>query len=683
MNNNTFLTFSQHYRILMAMLRPATSYKLFEYLFDEYLYRTRTGQDERIPLKRKQFARNSGVSYNSIDASLELLDKMGLIEIYDSYIKISAARLVGLLKAFANLSCSEDEKRKSPRDRFAAALQNGDYKELQQLGYAGPDDNYNFDDLSGGINFYTPTVSTLTPLRAPSIDAIKIYVAIIRQNYRKRSFINEFEDILDGWGINFDTLDEYYGINFDTPNNNRGIKVDDKSKKNIKVDTPTDKKNINFDTRELCDVIFDEFDENYFQKRPFLINILAILGVSTLMSRGINFDTKGVSTLIPSNKYIINKIKEKPQIFDLRQKGKEFFEEENKFYQEEEQETSSFENFEEGQEPDDKLPELDLNLMAERNAQQYKKIKHKQNLPFLPEEDVRRWASDIRECLDRPDKLFLHYLYEIGHRIFDTEEVTDDEGNIITEHNTSIDKWQCYDVRVIPDLLTPAMDSLMEAVEAGKVVVDDEELPVEINEEDVDPSFVELLIDWDKIPSSLNEGGYLYVITPDKYKNIYAEEVPVVKKERNFEERKKKIDDNNAYLHKLILLAQWEDTYEQLTCLEKTVFNFADTFFQLDDNTLKPVDIKKQSEMSQFRHTALKNSLQRFKMEKLEKPLTWEDFTSIFYGTKIDQNECLYLETRMFDADLIRRYHALHNLHSVVDEQNLDELVEDYTEVEA
>lgn len=667
---NKLPSYNPHFNCSWSMLGTVANGAVFSYLLDKYRVSVKTGSDSYfMQFSARDISYSRCLDIKTVNKALNRLQEMGLISLSGTERKRSVhiylEKFNGAIRAYGELPYRSEEA-----EEFVNLLSAGDYNGLKKYGYE-PTDNAKFDisqmrsdvDVNGKNptqdedmgNFpHSDNKWEISHMQEsymgnfPHFDALKrefsqiiweISHTFITENSSKR----EISHLLKGCMGNFLHNDEIESI--------------------VSILFAEDTKNLSEIPQEL--VVFALF---LCGKFPTCMWEKSHLGVG-------NFPH--------SNKIINNIIKEKPQIFDLRQKGKEFFEEENKFYQEEEQETSSCENFEEGQEPDVKLPELDLNLMAERNAQQYKKIKHKQNLPFLPEEDVRRWASDIRECLDRPDKLFLHYLYEIGHRIFDTEEVTDDEGNIITEHNTSIDKWQCYDVRVIPDLLTPAMDSLMEAVEAGKVVVDDEELPVEINEEDVDPSFVELLIDWDKIPSSLNEGGYLYVITPDKYKNIYAEEVPVVKKERNFEERKKKIDDNNAYLHKLILLAQWEDTYEQLTCLEKTVFNFADTFFQLDDNTLKPVDIKKQSEMSQFRHTALKNSLQRFKMEKLETPLTWDDFTSIFYGTKIDQNECLYLETRMFDADLIRRYHALHNLHSIVDEQNLDELIEDYTEVEA
>lgn len=653
--------YGHHYRSWLELIKSSTALRLFLWICDEHTMLKNLKKPSLIKRSDRYIAKKAGISRNSLPAALNALQKLGFIVCYDDgAIKLNETIVWSVVKSYREI---ESDKEKSELFYRAFNADTPDFGCLRNLGYKelNSSEVLSLSELSGSVLNHLAQNCAID-------DESGSKLCHYEENEAQNSTING--SILNHFDEDFEKLAQNCAIILSDTYTPRELFAD--------FEYASGSKLCQNEKEDLKSLIFDNNGSKLCHFSTEFIGILMFLGGSKLCNWvAQNCATTG-SKLSHINKYINNILnKEKPQIEDLRQKGKDFFEEE------EEQETSSLENFEEGQEPDDKLPELDLNLMAERNAQQYKKIKHKQNLPFLPEEDVRRWASDIRECLDRPDKLFLHYLYEIGHRIFDTEEVTDDEGNIITEHNTSIDKWQCYDVRVIPDLLTPAMDSLMEAVKAGKVVVDDKELPVEIKEEDVDPSFVELLIDWDKIPSSLNEGGYLYVITPDKYKNIYAEEVPVVKKERNFEERKKKIDDNNAYLHKLILLAQWEDTYEQLTCLEKTVFNFADTFFQLDDNTLKPVDIKKQSEMSQFRHTALKNSLQRFKMEKLEKPLTWEDFTSIFYGTKIDQNECLYLETRMFDADLIRRYHALHNLHSVVDEQNLDELVEDYNEVEA
>ena len=655
MANETQLSFppySQHFRCMQTLIRSGATYKVFQFLFDEYLKKKRSGENTYIKISNSSLAAWAGVDRETIGSHLQSLEKMQLIRT-GNVITVNVDNVFSIAIAFNKLIGN-----KSKQD-FIKAFKVGDYITLKELGYervsakiiqdlltssivtknpqedGGDEKSAKIDDFSSGDDLSAKSdekSSKNDEKSAISENIVEFYATMIRKIFNKRRFFRMIKEIYD----------------------------EKSAEKELEI---------------LTDCIFDEKSatlKKFWGKYSHILVLLICLEGDEKSSIGVTKNPQqGDEKSSTVNKEEINIINKVPQMLKKIFKGKEILEEE--------QETSSFENFEESQEPDKKLPELDMNLLAERNAQQYKKIKRKQNLPFLPEEDVRRWASDIRECLDRPDKLFLHYLYEIGHKIFDTEEVTDDEGNIVTEHNTSIDKWQCYDVRVIPDLLTPAMDSLMEAVEAGRVVVDDEELPVEINEEDVDPSFVELLIDWDKIPSSLNEGGYLYIITPDKYKNIYAEEVPVVKKERNFEERKKKIDDNNTYLHKLILLAQWNDTYEQLTCLEKTVFNFADTFFQLDDNTLKPVDILKQSEMSQFRHTALKASLQQFKLTKLIEPLTWEDFTSVFYGTKIDMNECLYLETRMFDADLIRRYNALHNLHSIVDEQSLDELIEDYT----
>lgn len=653
-NLPAFPPYSQHFRCMQTIIRSGATFKVFQFLFDEYLKKKRSGENTYIKINNSSLAAWAGVDRETIGSHLQSLEKMQLIKT-GSVITVNADNVFSIAIAFNKLV---DTKAKQD---FIKAFKTGDYTTLKELGYErvnasvvhnlltssimtkNPQDYVNDeksakkDDFSSGDDFSAKIdekSSKIDEKSAISENIVGFYAAIIRQIFNKRRFFRMIKEIYD-------------------------------------------EKSAEIELEELTDCIFDEKSailKKFWGKYSHILILLICLEGDEKSSIEVTKNPqKGDEKSSTVNKEEINLINKVPQILKKIFKGKEIFENED------EQGTSSFENFEESQEHDDKLPELDLNILAERNTQQYKKIKRKQNLPFLPEEDVKRWASNIRECLDRPDKLFLHYLYGIGHELFDKEEETDEEGNIISEASSSIDKWLCYEDRVVPDLLTPAMDSLMEAVKAGKVIVDGEELPVEIKEKDVDPSLVELLIDWDKVSSSLNQGSYLYIITPDKYKNIYAEEVPVVKKERNFEERKKKIDDNNTYLHKLILLAQWNDTYEQLTCLEKTVFNFADTFFQLDDNTLKPVDILKQSEMSQFRHTALKASLQRFKLTKLIGPLTWEDFTSIFYGTKIDMNECLYLETRMFDADLIRRYNALHNLHSIVDEQSLDELIEDYT----
>lgn len=654
-NLPAFPPYSQHFRCMQTIISSGATFKVFQFLFDEYLKKKRSGEKTYIKISNSSLAAWAGVDRKTIGSHLQSLEKMQLIKT-GSVITVNADNVFSIAIAFNKLV---DTKAKQD---FIKAFKTGDYAMLKEFGYErvnasvvhnlltssivtkNPQDHVGDEKSSESGEFYPggenspekDEKSSKSGENSPiSENIVGFYAAIIRQIFNKRRFFRMIKEIYD-------------------------------------------EKSAEIELEELTDCIFDEKSatlKKFWGKYSHILILLICLEGGENSPIGVGKIPQGGGENSPTvNKEEINLINKVPQILKKIFKGKE------NFKNEEEQETSSFENFEEGQEPDDKLPELDMNLLAERNAQQYKKIKRKQNLPFLPEEDVRRWASDMRECLDRPDKLFLHYLYGIGHELFDQEEQTDEEGNVISEKNTSIDRWQCYADRVVPDLLTPAMDSLMEAVKAGKVTVDDEELPVEIKEVDVDPSLVELLIDWDKVPSSLNEGGYLYIITPDKYKNIYAEEVPAVKKERNFEERKKKIDDNNAYLHKLILLAQWEDTYEQLTCLEKTVFNFADTFFQLDNDTLKPVDILKQSEMSQFRHTALKASLQRFKLEKLEAPLAWEDFTSVFYGTKIDTSECLYLETRMFDADLIRRYNAMHNLPSIIDDQDLGELIEDYAE---
>lgn len=645
-----------HYFFCLSKLIKSIAIRwVYLYLFNEYLIKSRKDESTTIPLSYSRIAVLSGVNRKYVTSYLDSLSHMGLISISNKGIRINAEVIYGLATAYRNIE-------KEQQEMFELALENGDYSTLRKLGYkersaqsmlfllsGSPYHDGNNEDVTNVTVATNVTNETnvadkscdkchkseknetnVALLTEEDYEIAELYAKIIATNVSKRKFRRDFLDLV-ATNVTNEMAEEF------------------------------------------VEAIFATNVTTIRKFWPKFGHILVLLTCDICRTEPVTFVASGCDicrTVYKEENKIKNKV---PQILKKFSRSQENFEDE------EEQETSSFENFEESQEPDDKLPELDLNILAERNAQQYKYIKRKQNLPFLPEEDVRRWASNIRECLDRPDKLFLHYLYEIGHELFDKEEETDEEGNIISEASSSIDRWLCYEDRVVSDLLTPAMDSLMEAVKAGKVIVDGEELPVEIKEKDVDPSLVELLIDWDKVSSSLNQGSYLYIITPDKYKNIYAEEVPVVKKERNFEERKKKIDDNNTYLHKLILLAQWNDTYEQLTCLEKTVFNFADTFFQLDDNTLKPVDILKQSEMSQFRHTALKASLQRFKLTKLIEPLTWEDFTSVFYGTKIDMNECLYLETRMFDADLIRRYNALHNLRSIVDEQSLDELIEDYT----
>lgn len=387
---------------------------------------------------------------------------------------------------------------------------------------------------------------------------------------------------------------------------------------------------------------------------------------------------------------IINIInKEKPQIEDLGQKRKESNENfEEDFSEEEPDETSSF--FEKEEKPSepaktsriknkdnsgfvDVPPEIPP-TWDKKTQEQYRQMKIKRNLPFLPAEKVEEYISDIRKCVDRKDKLFLYYLFQIAHELFDTDKVLDEEGNVLSEASMNVIGHPVYEERISQDLLFPAMESVENIMKAGVVEVDGEEYKVTAK----DDCNLDNLIDWERQPSSLNQGGWLYIISLDHFRDIYAEEVPEVKNVNGREARRAKMDDNWAFIHKLVLMSQLDDKYELLTDMEKTVYNFIEEFMELDEN-MRPFDARKRETVTggELYLTARKDEVFRFKITGLVGKVAWNDFIGMFYENKIDEYENLPIRPNMFDAEKIRRYNALHNSQSHVDEFDLEKLKEE------
>ena len=297
---------------------------------------------------------------------------------------------------------------------------------------------------------------------------------------------------------------------------------------------------------------------------------------------------------------------------------------------------------------DDDGFKVDLNLMGDALAG-YRQDKKKQSLPFFPADEVEEFVSDIRNCLDRADKIYINQVWEIAHECYDMDEIYDDEGELVAEASSNIENIGVHSERLMKDILLPAFDQTQEIIEKGRIEVDGEEYEITATIDNADD--FENIIDWETVvlPDGIN-----YVISMKRVRNIFGNKVRKVSHRPTREE----VADSMEYMRKIISLGDDDGRYSELTPIELAVYNFLAEHFKISES----------GEVEEPKNRIVnKTQLKMFYYSMKQKGLSENDFISVLSVDKPDMHECLSLRPCMFRASKIRRWNELHAYPSVVD----------------
>lgn len=280
----------------------------------------------------------------------------------------------------------------------------------------------------------------------------------------------------------------------------------------------------------------------------------------------------------------------------------------------------------------------------------YHQLKKRQQLPFFPANEVEEYISDIRNCLDRADKIYINQVWEIAHECYDQEALLDENGKELSPANDNIESVGVIKERLMKDILLPAFDKTQEIIEHGSISVNGEEYMVTAvigNPDDFGN-----IIDWE-LQTLLD--GENYIISTKRVRNIYGAPVePLPPRSVKRDNR----EDDMGYMHKIILIGDDDSKFEKLTPIELVVYNFLNEFFNIVDNGI--VEEPKHSFIN-------RTTLGVFYMDAKNKGVSETEFLSILSKDKPDSTGSLNLRQRMFSAEKIRKWNRLHSVESIVD----------------
>ena len=94
--------------------------------------------------------------------------------------------------------------------------------------------------------------------------------------------------------------------------------------------------------------------------------------------------------------------------------------------------------YREEEESKEDIFELDKTSL-EQSISGYQQTKRKLLFPFFPANEVEEYIFDIRNCLDRPDKIYINQVWEIAHECFDQEAILDEDGKEVIPANTNLE----------------------------------------------------------------------------------------------------------------------------------------------------------------------------------------------------------------------------------------------------
>ena len=614
-NDIQTIPYSHHFRCFPQMVGSVANQAVFMYLMDEYIYRLKTERPTWFTVSIKDISQKRNVHRDTVKSVLENLQTMQLITIIDRNVTINADRYVSLIKAFNALSKTTD------KTNFINALQKGDYVSLCELGYteAKSGNDYLLQCTGRAFNVGVPKIvhpvqncTDVPKIVHPQTDK---YVQNCTGVYK---IVHPQES---------EVCTKLYRC---VQNCTRVLKeIRQVAQENFTKSTFVDEFGAQIleflDEKELEDVVELLFSDKEPENVIFGANFGVFIyfwGCTILGTRVYNFRHGGVQKCTPVNN--INNINKKERSRNFVPGSKE------------DKKEDIFEVEKEG---------LDKSISSYRN------LKKKNSLPFFPANKVQEYISDIRNCLDRADKIFINQVWEIAHECLDQEAILDEDGNEQLPANSEIENCGIAKERLRKDILLPAFDKTQEIIEAGSIEVNGELYPVTAILEH--PEDLENIIDWEL--HTLLDGDN-YIVSTKRVRNIFGEQVeqpsPRSAKRSNRE-------DDMSYMQKIIQIGDDDARYSQLTPIELMVYNFLATHFQIGESG----EIEEP-----LHHFVNRTTLGIFYLDAKTMGVSESDFVGVISNDKPDGNGNLNLRQRMFSADKIRSWNKLHSYSSIVDQ---------------
>ena len=610
-NDKQVIPYSHHYRCFPQMVGSVVNQAVFMYLLDEYLCRLKTGKKTEFVISANEIAQKRNMTWRTVTNSLNELQTMQLISMNDKVCLVNINKYTSLIQAFHALTKTTDKK------QFITLLHTGDYVNLQRFGYV--------ECYDGNEQLLTQEGFMLNSITSAKIHnseeeklcqkaegsakkhnpmSNSITLCQIAQPYaKKQKVLLKSISILEE--IRQKVQENYTKVDF--------------------IDEFRDEFLEFFSEEEFGNLVYTIFEENELENVIFGPELLVFLcsGVLSFSRRGFCHLAEGVML----NSRTVNKE------ININKKL-----------------TSEAGIYREEEESKEDIFELDKTSL-EQSISGYQQTKRKQLFPFFPVNEVEEYISDIRNCLDRPDKIYINQVWEIAHECFDQEAITDEDGKEILPADTNLENVGIARERLMKDILLPAFDQTQAIIEAGSVTVNGEDFPVTATIDN--PDDFGNIIDWELV--TILDGDN-YVISTKRVRNIYGEQIAQLPPRSV---KRDKREDDMGYMQKIILIGDDDARYSQLTPVELVIYNFLNENFKIGE--LGEVDEPKHAFIN-------RTTLAAFYVDAKDKGVTESDFLSVLSKDKPDGTGSLNLRQRMFSANKIRKWNRLHALPSIVDE---------------
>ena len=629
MESKVIIPYSQHHRDYAMMIGSVANQAVFETLMDEYLVRMKTGRAlTDIPYQVNRIARARNLSWRTVKNAMDSLVTMKLITFDQTCYTLDGDMYMSLIMTFNQLTFIEKEE-------FAKLLSKGKFDELQKMGFQLIENScMEMLKMRGSLD-----ASEENPMQNVR-DLLKT-TETSEKSQKPLQNVRGFLKMSEG----SDIFNRYLQI-FSSKTADLDLNLCKMSEGSDIFNTPLGQSLEEILPRELIlrriSDILQNFGENADEA---LVNLCFFAEIaSDILHRGPLTFLRGASDIFKNSNKINKNKKEKVEEQSSSLKRKE----QDSFF---EQDELDF-NIPEQDEQDEPLDfQVDTNMMG--NAlNKYQLYKKKQRLPYFPVSTVQDLTTDIRNCLDRADKLFIFQVWTILHELFDQDEYQDDDGNLIVADN-NVEGSAIVKERLEKDILFPALEQTLAILESGIIEVNGEEL--EVTAQSIPEEYYNLIIDWE-IKTMLD--GESYIVSASRLHDIYAEQLPEktenIKTGRGNENGR---EDDYTYMKKITIIGADDELYTQLTPIELAVYNFIIDNFQLNDS----------NEIVEPNQSFLpERSFRIFLAEIKQKGITQQEFVGVIFNNKLDEGG-ISLRNRMFSAAKIRNWNAKHSLESIVD----------------
>lgn len=646
MENKVVIPYSHHYRDSAMMMGKPVVQVVFEYLLDEYIYRMRAGKRiSDIPYSKSKIAKSRNLDRETVDKAMSKISASNLVEFCDGYYNIDGRLYMALIKAFSSLEYKD-------RKQFTKLLFDGNIEELSQFGVDLKNHSErDILEMSGEISIDVEKPAGMWKNQQPCgktsnhvensagmqknpqvCGKIDIGVENSTTMWKNQqlcgffhSFSRKFQEIAANFRENLWNFPQLCGF-FNTCNS------------------------VGLSEIDIEEVAGSILDEKSAPSDEILYKFM-LLTCGKIRNEVWKNPQVGVekSATVNNNKEI-KKEKSENEVLLLKEKKQE-----SSFLEQDELDFNIPEQDEQDDEPLDF--QVDTNMMGD-SLNKYQLYKKKQRLPYFPASTVNEITSDIRNCLDRADKIFIHQVWSILHDMFDQDEYADEDGNMIPASN-DVENSAIVKERLEKDIMFPALEETIGILERGTVELNGEEL--EVTAEKIPEEYYNLIIGWE---TRTILGGESYIVSSARIHDIYAEQISEspanVKTKRGNDAGR---DDDYSYMQKIVKIGTDDSMYEKLTPIELAAYNLLAEYFQFSDDgeIVEPLE----SFLSEREFRIFIADIRRGHPH-----VTKEDLVSVIFNNKLDDGG-VSLRNRMFSAQKIRNWNAKHGYASIVDEYEI------------